>query len=87
MDLERISKKSVHKVLEEGAKEVESYLVRVRSLTAYIDDDRVKNLEEKLDQGISIRVLLNGKLGQSSSTLHTTRDLEECGAKAVALAK
>ena len=86
MDLERISKKSVHKVLEEGAKEVESYLVRVRSLTAYIDDDKVKNLEEKLDQGISIRVLLNGKMGQSSSTFHTTRDLEECGAKAVALA-
>ncbi len=87
MDLERISKKSVHKVLEEGAKEAESYLVRVRSLTAYIDDDRVKNLEEKLDQGVSVRVLLNGKMGQSSSTLHTTRDLEECGAKAVALAK
>ena len=50
MDLERISKKSVHKVLEEGAKEAESYLVRVRSLTAYIDDDRVKNLEENLDR-------------------------------------
>ena len=87
MDLERITKKSVHKILEEGAKEAESYLVRVRSLTAYIDDDRVKNLEEKLDQGISVRVLLNGKMGQSSSTYHTTRDLEECGAKAVALAK
>lgn len=73
--------------LEEGAKEAESYLVRVRSLTAYIDDDRVKNLEEKLDQGISVRALVNGRLGQSSSTLHAIRDMEECGARAVTLAK
>jgi len=87
MDLERMSKKAVHKVLEEGAKEAEVYLVRVRSLAAYIDDDRIKNLEEKLDQGVSVRVLLGGKLGQSSSTLHTVRDLDECGAKAVSLAR
>lgn len=87
MDLERLSKKSVHKVLEEGAKEAEAYLVRVRSLSAYIDDDRIKNLEDKLDQGVSVRVLLNGKMGQSSSTLYASRDLEECGAKAVSLAR
>jgi len=87
MDLERMTKKSVHKLLEEGAKEAEAYLVRVRSLAAYIDDDKVKNLEEKLDQGISIRVSMNGRLGQSSSTMYTVRDLEECGAKAVSLAR
>lgn len=87
MDLERTSKKSVHRVLEEGAKDVEVYLVRVRSLTAYIDDNRIKNLEEKLDQGASIRVSLNGKLGQSSTTMYSVRDLEECGVKAVSLAK
>jgi len=87
VDLERISKRTAHKALEEGAKEAEAYVVRVRSLTAYIDDDRVKNMEEKLDQGISVRALVNGRMGQSSSTLYTNRDLEECGAKAVALAK
>ncbi|MCG7843993.1 MAG: hypothetical protein MIO90_01015, partial [Methanomassiliicoccales archaeon] len=83
MDLERMAKKSVHKVLEEGAKEVEVYLVRVRSLTAYIDDNSIKNLEEKLDQGASVRVSLNGKLGQSSTTMYSVRDLEDCGVKAV----
>jgi PmbA protein len=87
MDLERMSKRSVHAVLEEGAKEAETYLVRVRSLTAYVDDDRIKNLEEKLDQGLSVRVSVNGRLGQSSSTMYTTRDMEECGMKAVSLAK
>ena len=87
MDLERMSKKTVHNVLEEGAREAEAFLVRVRSLTAYIDDDMIKNLEVKLDQGLSVKVSLNGRLGQSSSTIFHMRDLEECGAKAVALAK
>jgi PmbA protein len=87
MDLERMAKKSVHKILEEGAKEAETSIFRVRSLTAYVDDDRIKNLEEKLDQGVSVRVSLNGRLGQSSTTMFTTRDLEECGVKAVSLAR
>jgi PmbA protein len=87
MDLERTAEKALRKVLEEGAKEAETFLVRVRSFTAYIDDDRIKNLEDKLDLGASVRVSVNGRLGQSSTTLHSLRELEECGAKAVALAR
>jgi PmbA protein len=66
-----------------GAEQAEAFVVRVRSLSAYVDDSRVKSVEEKSDLGVAVRVVVNGRLGQSSTSISSLRQAQLCARTAV----
>jgi len=68
---------------QEGADEAEAFVVRSHTLSAYIDDSRVKSVEDKVDLGLSMRVLRHGRVGQSSSYLAGQEQVEACAKAAV----
>jgi PmbA protein len=86
MQLEPIMKKALKTALSEGVNDAEVFAVRSRTLSVYVDDNAIKNVEEKADQGLSVRVIRAKKIGQASSTYSNIRDAEGCAVKAVKLA-
>jgi PmbA protein len=52
----------------------------------YVDDDRIKIVEDKGDQGLAVRVLKGRKLAQASSACTSVTDAEACARAAAALA-
>jgi PmbA protein len=86
MQLEPIMKKAIKTALSEGVNDAEVFAVRSRTLSVYVDDNAIKNVEEKTDQGLSVRVIRAKKVGQASSTYSNVRDSESCAVKAVKLA-
>src|SRR5512137_982848 len=86
MSLEPFVKKALRVALAEGASDAEVYGSRARSLLLYVDDGKIKNVEERMDQGLAVRVIKSKKVGQSSITLATVRDAEICAQTAVKLA-
>jgi PmbA protein len=86
MSMEPFMKKAVKVALGEGASEVEAFSTRSRTISVYLDDDKVKNVEEKQDQGLAIRVIKAKKIGQSSTTINSIRDAERCAIDAVKMA-
>jgi predicted Zn-dependent protease len=86
MSLEPFVKKALRAALAEGASEAEVYGSRARSLLLYVDDGMVKNVEERMDQGLAVRAIRSKKVGQSSITLATIRDAETCAQTALRLA-
>ena len=57
MQLEPIMKKAIKTALSEGVNDAEVFAVRSRTLSVYVDDNTIKNVEEKTDQGLSVRVI------------------------------
>ena len=86
MSLEPFVKKALRVALAEGAAEVEVFASRASSLLLYIDDGKIKNVEERMDQGLAVRAIKAKKVGQSSTTLATVRDAEQCAMSAIGLA-
>ena len=86
MQLEPIMKKAIKTALSEGVNDAEVFAVRSRTLSVYVDDNAIKNVEEKTDQGLCVRVIRAKKIGQASSTYSNVRDSESCAVKAVKLA-
>lgn len=86
MSLEPFMKKAVKVALSEGASEVEVFGSRSRTLSLYVDDNQIKNVEEKSDQGIAVRVIRAKRIGQSSITISGIRDAERCANVAMKLA-
>ena len=86
MQLEPIMKKAIKTALSEGVNDAEVFAVRSRTLSVYVDDNAIKNVEEKTDQGLSVRVIRAKKIGQASSTYSNVRDSESCAVRAVKLA-
>jgi len=70
----------------QGADEAEAFVVSSHTLSAYIDDSRVKSVEDKVDIGLSMRVLRNGRVGQSASYFAGPRQVEACAKAAVQVA-
>ncbi len=66
-----------------GAAHAEAFVVKVRSLSAYVDDSKVKSVEEKSDLGVAMRVMVDGRIGQSSSSVSSLRQVEACARTAV----
>ncbi len=66
-----------------GADQAEAYVVGSRSISAYVDNSRVKSVEEKKDLGLAVRVLKGGRLGQSSSSISSLGHAQDCARHAV----
>jgi len=56
----------------------ESYVVRTVTHSAYIDGDKISNIESKIDSGMSVRVALNNKLGRACVTLSDKDSAASC---------
>jgi PmbA protein len=68
------------------ASQAEVFAASGRTVSVYLDDGRIKNVEEKDDIGISLRVLKGRRVGQASSTCSTIEDAERCARAASRLA-
>lgn len=68
------------------APQAEVFAASGRTVSVYLDDGRIKNVEEKEDLGVSVRVLKGRRLGQASSTCATIEDAERCARAALRLA-
>ncbi len=63
--------------------QAEAYVVGSRSIIAYVDNSRVKSVEDKKDLGLAVRVMKGGRLGQSSSSISSQGQAEDCARHAV----
>lgn len=62
----------------EGASQADVFATAARTVSVYVDDGRIKNVEEKADAGLSVRVLKGRRIGQASSTCDTAEDVGRC---------
>lgn len=83
MDVSELSYHAIGAAKEAGADHAEAYVTITRSISVYIDDSRVKSVEEKHDTGLAMRVIKGGRVGQSSSSVSSSRQLEACARSAV----
>lgn len=65
---------------------MEIFAIRTRTLSLYVDDSAVKNIEEKIDQGLAVRVAKGKRLGQSSAACSTLKEAEMTAMTAVRMA-
>lgn len=66
-----------------GADHAEAFVVRSRTIAAYVDDSKVKSVEEKTDLGMAIRVMMDGRIGHSSTSISSLRQAEGCARSAL----
>jgi PmbA protein len=78
---------ALKRALSEGADQAEVFTVKSRTLSLYVEDSKVKNLEEKLDAGISVKVADGKKLGEASSTIASPEQVEMCTDSAIKAAR
>lgn len=86
MDMIEMAQKALAAAKREGATQAEVFAVASVTKGVYVDDDRIKIVEEKGDQGIAVRVLKGRKLAQASSACMGVDDAEGCARAAASLA-
>lgn len=87
MQLDDMVEKALRKALSEGTEQAEVFTVKSRTLSLYVEDSKVKNLEEKLDLGISVKVADGKKLGEASSTIASPEQVDVCTDSAIKAAR
>lgn len=87
MDLDSIMSSAYRAATKEGPDQVEIYGVATRTLSLYVDDSAVKNIEEKIDQGLTVRIADGKRLGQSSAACSTLKEAEMSARAAVRTAR
>lgn len=86
MDLRELAEKALKEAKRNGASQAEVFASSARTVSVYVDDGRIKNAEEKSDQGIAVRALKGRKMAQASSTGVTAEEAEKCARAATRLA-
>lgn len=89
VDLEpsEIIDKALSHARSQGADQAETFTTRSRTLSLYVEDSKVKNLEEKLDVGLAIRVIDGQRIGEASSTVSSLDDIVGCSSSAIKAAR
>ena len=87
MDIDEIVGPAIRAARSEGADEAEAYAVQAHTWSAYVDDSKIKSVEEKRDLGIAIRVIREGRVGQSTSVVASMADVESCVRSAVRVSR
>ncbi|MDW5562255.1 MAG: TldD/PmbA family protein [Methanomassiliicoccus sp.] len=86
MDIIDLAHRALSVARREGATQAEAFAVTSVTKSVYVDDDRIKIVEEKGDQGLAVRVLKGRKLAQASSACTNVEDAEGCARAASMLA-
>ncbi len=71
----------------EGAAEAEAYVTSARSVSVYIDDSRLKSVEVRTDIGVSVRVIKDMRVGQSSRSVTAVGEAGGCGREAARVSR
>lgn len=87
MDLDSIMSRAYRAAVKEGPDQVEIYGVATRTLSLYVDDSAVEHIEEKIDQGLTVRIADGKRLGQSSAACSTLKEAELTARAAVRVAR
>ena len=87
MELDSILSSAYRAARKEGPDQFELFAVRTRTLSLYVDDSAVKHIEEKIDQGLAVRVAEGKRLGQSSAACGTLKEAEMTAMAAVRMAE
>ncbi|MDD1756973.1 MAG: TldD/PmbA family protein [Methanomassiliicoccales archaeon] len=80
---EEVASAAIQAAKSAGADQAEAFVVSARSVSAYVDDSRVKSVEEKNDLGVAVRVVVGGRLGQSTTSVSSLRQAQQCARTAV----
>ena len=83
MNLSEIVDRALSGALSEGAEQAEAFTVRSRTLSLYVEDSKVKNLEEKVDHGLAVRAVEGSRLGEASSTIGLMNHVDTCVSSAI----
>lgn len=86
MDLRELAEAALKEAGRSGASQAEVFASVARTVSVYVDDGRIKNAEEKSDQGIAVRALKGRKIAQASSTCISAEEAERCARAASRLA-
>ena len=81
MDLQTINLMALEKIGEGFQAEV--FSVSTDIMSAYIDESRLSNVEDKSELGLAIRVIKDNKMGSASCTLNHEGDILECVRRAM----
>lgn len=81
MDLQTINSIALRTIEKDYQAEVFSVNSEVTS--AYIDESRLSNIENKNELGLAIRVIKDSRMGSASGTINHENDIFECVRKAV----
>ena len=87
MNLTQIVDRALSGALSEGVDQAEAYTVKSRTISLYVEDSRVKNLEEKVDLGLAVRVADGPRLGEASSTIGSMDHVGACTSSAIKAAR
>jgi PmbA protein len=87
LELAEIIDKALFHAQSQGADQAEAFTTRSRTLSLYVEDSKVKNLEEKLDVGLAIRVIHGRRIGEASSTVSSLDDIVGCSSSAIKAAR
>ena len=87
MHLNDMVDRVLSRALSHGAEQAEVFTIKSRTLSLYVEDSKVKNLEEKFDVGISVKVADGKKLGEASSTIASPEQVDACTDSAVKAAR
>jgi PmbA protein len=86
MDIITLAQRALAAARREGATQAEAFAVTSVTKSVYVDDGRIKIVEEKGDQGIAMRILKGRRLAQASSACSSVEDAESCARAAASLA-
>jgi PmbA protein len=68
---------------QEGASQVEVFAATCDNLSVYVDDSKIKSVEQKRDIGAAVRIIKGRKVGQSASSCASSEDARACAVRAV----
>jgi PmbA protein len=82
-----ILREAIGAARSERMDEAEAFLVRSRTMNVYVEDSIVKNLEEREDMGLAMRVSTDRRRGEASCTISNGNEIQRCAATAASLAR
>ncbi len=87
MELESLVRTAYRTAISDKADQVEVFGIVSRTMSVYVEDSAIKNMEQKVDQGIAVRVAKERRLAQSSTSCDSVKDAEACARAACRLAE
>lgn len=81
--LSSLNQEALSKAKRLGAEQSEAFSTRTRTVAVYVEDSKVKSVEEKLDQGITLRVMIGKRRGQVSSSVSSEEEVARVAERAI----
>jgi len=87
LELESLVRNAYRTAISDKADQVEVFGINSRTMSVYVEDSAIKNMEQKVDRGIAVRVAKGRRIAQSSTSSDGVKDAEACARTACRLAE